>query len=275
MTWEEAVRNLRSKPENAQSILENYFEEDLWGSAERFFNSEEFRAVYALIPASAQTLLDIGAGRGIASYAFAKKGLQVTALEPDPSQDVGAGAIRFLAEKGSLKISVNENFGESLPYENKSFDVVYARQVLHHAQNLKQFHREVFRVLKPGGIYVATREHVLSKPEDLQQFLNRHPLHKLYGGENAFTLTEYLTAIQEAGLQLKTVLHPYASVINFAPATAQQIKQNFVTVLGKILSKPVANILLGNDAIYRFICNLKARQDNTPGRLYSFVATKV
>ena len=43
--------------------------------------------------------LDVGAGRGIASYALAREGFTVTVLEPDDSHLVGAGAIRSLAEE--------------------------------------------------------------------------------------------------------------------------------------------------------------------------------
>lgn len=59
---------------------------------------------------------------------------------------------------------------------------VFARQVLHHARNLEMLCREVSRVLKPHGIFIATREHVISKPEDLARFLKKHPLHQFYGG---------------------------------------------------------------------------------------------
>ena len=46
--------------------------------------------------------LDLGAGRGISSYALAREGWQVTALEPDPSMLIGAGAIRSLVAKKAM-----------------------------------------------------------------------------------------------------------------------------------------------------------------------------
>lgn len=41
---------------------------------------------------------------GISIYALAKLGWRVTALDPDPSTIVGAGAFRLLAEESSLPI---------------------------------------------------------------------------------------------------------------------------------------------------------------------------
>ena len=274
MTWEEAVKHLRSKPENHQSILDNYFDEDIFASVERFYHSDEFKALVKLIPPNAKTLLDIGAGRGIASYAFAKKGLQVTALEPDTSNDVGSGAIKKIATACNLSIRVEESFGEQLPFESDCFDVVYARQVLHHAHNLTQFCKEAARVLKHGGLFIATREHVLSKESDLNAFLAQHPLHNQYGGEHAFTLKEYLGAIQSAGLQIKNVLHPYASVINYAPLTETQLKNRFAESVSGVTGNFLAKALVGNKNLFSILTHLKASRFKQPGRLYSFIATK-
>lgn len=275
MTWEEAVKDLRSRPENKQAIIDNYFDADIDASIERFRLSEEFSAVMKWIPKSAKTLLDIGAGRGMASYSFAKNNLNVTALEPDPSNDVGAGAIRNIADKHHLPITVVETFGEKLPFNDNSFDVVYVRQVLHHANDLKQFCAEVHRVLKPGGIFIATREHVLSKESDLNAFLKSHPLHHLYGGEHAFTLSFYLQCIEDSGMQLKHIYHPYESVVNYAPISIQEMKGNFSKKLSGVIGSALASTLLSITPLYNLLSNLKAKQDKTPGRLYSFVSTKI
>lgn len=274
ITWEEAVKELRSKPENKQAVLDNYFDADIDGSVERFYNSEEFTEVMKFVPSQAKTLLDIGAGRGMASYAFAKKGLSVTALEPDTSKDVGAGAIQYLSDKHALNINVVATFGEQLPFLDNSFDVVYVRQVLHHAADLKKMCSEVFRVLKPGGVFIATREHVLSKESDLNQFLDKHPLHHLYGGEHAYTLSYYKECINASGLKLTHVLHPFSSVINYAPFSKAEMKAIFAKILSKVTGSGIAGALIRNNFVYKTLLNLKAASDSTPGRVYSFICVK-
>ena len=274
MTWEEAVKELRSNPTNKQTILDNYFEENIYASSERFYQSDEFNALKKLIPINTKNALDIGAGRGIVSFALAKHGLKVTALEPDLSNDIGSGAIKSIASKFNLPITVVESFGESLPFETNCFDLVYVRQVLHHASDLSQFCKEVFRVLKPGGIFIATREHVLSNESDLNAFLNNHTLHHLYGGEHAYTLPFYLDCMNNAGFSIRQVLHPYQSVINYAPVTEQEMKTNFAKRLAKFIGFSLAKTMMNNESVYQWMAKLKSGSDNTPGRLYSFVSFK-
>ncbi len=274
MTWEEAVKELRNNPDNKQAIIDNYFDANIRTAVERFRGSEECTALLKLIPTSAKNILDIGAGRGMASYAFAKNNLHVTALEPDPSNDVGAGAIREIAATYNLPIAVVETFGETLPFDDNTFDVVYVRQVLHHAQDLAQFCKEAKRVLKPKGIFIATREHVLSHENDLQTFLDHHPLHHLYGGEHAYTLLFYIQCIEQAGLTITNLIQPYASVINFAPVSIADMRKNFSRKLTPILGNTLAEKLIAIPQVYQFFARLKSKQDNAPGRLYSFVCTK-
>lgn len=274
MNWEEAVRQWRKTPGSEKDIFNNYFEEDIVASAKRFSESGEFKALWNFIPPNAKTLLDIGAGRGIASYAFARKGLEVTALEPDPSSDVGAGAIRIIVSKTNLNIKIVESFGEQLPFDDNTFDVVYARQVLHHAADLNQFCAEVHRVLKPGGIFIATREHVITNKKDLPVFLNKHPLHRLYGGEHAFTLKEYIQAINNAGMKLIKVLHPFSSEINYAPMNEEELRQRFICTVSKITGKLLAMKLVHQSGFFKIMCLIKSKFYNEPGRLYSFIAQK-
>jgi SAM-dependent methyltransferase len=222
-TWEEAVVWLRAQPDQSELVLACFFDDPLVDAAERYYGSEEWDEVRKLTGPPSGRALDVGAGRGISSYAFAREGWQVTALEPDPSGVVGAGAIEQLASASSLPIEVVRNWGETLPFPDATFELVYSRQVLHHARDLPTLCAEMVRVLRPGGTFLATREHVIFKDADLAVFLKGHPLHWCYGGENAYRLDQYKQAIRSGGIRLTRVINPWASAINLYPRSAREI----------------------------------------------------
>jgi ubiquinone/menaquinone biosynthesis C-methylase UbiE len=275
LTWEEAVRWLKSQSDRQDLVEACYYDDPLIDAAERFTKSEEWQAVYEItknwLPGK---VLDLGAGRGISSYAFAKVGCQVTALEPDPSSLVGAGAIQSLFKQTDFPIQIIREYGETLPFPDRTFDIVYGRAVLHHAQDLPKLCREAARVLKQGGIFLATREHVISKPEDLQTFLDSHALHFLYGGENAYLLKQYRQCIVESGLVLRKIYGSLDSVINYAPMSFSQCQTKFFAVLQKYLGTYLARSLTSRPDIISVLSRCYTLSDRTPGRLYSFVAVK-
>jgi len=256
LSWEQAVQRLREQPEQRQLVLDCYYDDPLSEAAQRYWKSREWTAVRRLLPAGRNRALDVGAGRGIASYALAREGYSVTSLEPDASSIVGAGAIRALAAAAALDITVVQDFSERLPFADGHFDVVFARAVLHHTRDLRLACAEFRRVLRPGGRLIAIREHVIDRADDLPAFLESHPLHYLYGGENAFTLVQYREALEAAGLQVKQTLAPFDSPINWTP------RSRFLSWL------------MAREPIWSVASAALNRVDHRPGRLYSFVAER-
>lgn len=273
-SWEEAVVWLRNQPDRQQLVRDAFYDDPLPDAAARYHASSEWHAIAALIKGRSGRALDIGAGRGIASYALAKDGFAVTALEPDPSNVVGGGVIRALARDTGLPITVVEEFSERLPFEDAIFDVAFARAVLHHASDLDSACREVHRVLKPGGIFIAAREHVISREADLDRFLDQHPLHHLYGGEHAYPLDRYTGALRGAGFASLDVLRPLESEINLFPHTRESLRDMAVNALSRKLPLPIWRTVLGSEPVLSALLALAGRFDNRPGRLYSFVARK-
>lgn len=276
-SWEDAVRWLREQPDQQALIRDSYYDDPLAAAAERYRRSGEWQEVRRIVgPGRQRTALDIGAGRGIASYALAADGFSVTALEPDPSSMVGAGAIRALAAECALPIAVVETYSEALPFADASFDVVFARAVLHHADDLDTALREMARVLKPGGLLLAIREHVISRDEDLEAFLEIHPLHALYGGEHAYRLDRYREAIQQGGFRLDQVLGPLTSPINYAPHDQAGLRREIAARFGRIPGLPrVMELFLKAPVLGKGLIRLAGLFDNRPGRLFSFVARRV
>jgi len=271
---DEAIRWMRTRPEYAGTVRDAYLGPDLEDSARRFAASGEFAAVCDLLGGRIRgaRVLDLGAGTGIASHAFLQAGAAaVVAVEPDPSELVGRGALRRLC--AGLPVEVTGDGAETLSVATASVDVVYARQVLHHLRDLNGALRECARVLRPGGVFLACREHVVDDTAQLHRFLAAHPIHQLAGGEHAFSAPIYRQAITAAGLQLRRELGPWDSVINAYPfvTTATELAGYARSALGRRLG-PVGlavALLPGVESAVWFWLRRPR-----PGRMHAFFAEK-
>ncbi|MFO0030980.1 MAG: class I SAM-dependent methyltransferase [Cyanobacteriota bacterium] len=218
LTAHDAILLMRADPRWHSLIRDCYLTADLLENASRFEASPEWQATLELLGPGVRggTVLDLGAGNGIASWALVQAGAQrVLALEPDPSDVVGWGAIQQLCR--GLPVDVISSIAGGIPIPEQTVDAVLARQVLHHIHELPDAMREVARVMKRGAIFVATREHVVDDERQMSAFLAAHPVHQLTGGEHAHSLNAYLSALQGAGLSVSHVLGPLESIINAFP----------------------------------------------------------
>lgn len=286
MTWEETIQFIRTKPEYDNLVKDAYYDDELSQNVVRFGKSEEFSETLKLAniyAPSAKTVLDIGAGNGISSVNFALKGYHVAAVEPDPSDSIGANAIRRLKTSYNLEnLSVYESYAEELGFPAESFDIVYVRQAMHHAYDLKKFIAECARVLKPGGILMTVRDHVVFSPADKEWFLSVHPLHAFYGGENAFAPAAYKQAMTEAGLNISEEIKHYDSVINYSPINTGGLNvyaQNIKDDLKRALQKK-AGIFANFPGVF-YLYRVKngfagsyLNERKVAGRMYSYIATK-
>jgi SAM-dependent methyltransferase len=272
-SWEEAIEILRNDPEHQSLIFNSYLTSDLVENCKRFYNSSEFIEVIAILKKyipNAHNVLDMPAGNGIATYAFSLSGFNVTSVEPDDSKILGRQAIEKVLSESNLQSNIVNAWGEKLPFDDNSFDVVYVRQGLHHASNLKKMLLEINRVLVSGGVLIACREHVIDDYNlSLKNFLDSQVDHQLYGGEYAFTRSDYRKAINGSGLNIKLELKPFDSIINIFPNTVEKLNQQILnSTIGRILSLFIPNTTVIKIGIWQL------NRKKIPGRLYSFVAVK-
>jgi len=276
ISFEKAVLLLRKRPDMQSLLFDSFLDGDIEGGARRFRASEEFSETLKLLGSRMPggVIVDVGAGTGIASIAFEASGAaKVYAVEPDQSNVVGTGAFCNLIGTTRIKI-LNEN-GHNISLADMTADVVYARQVLHHVGDLPPFLAECNRILKPGGIFVAAREHVINDERQLQAFLDNHPVHQLTHHEGAYTLRKYLSAMGSAGLKVINVFGPLDSVINSFPAFSQHdldeiARRRYQRVLGP-LGAAISRLTFARRWMLRLTMPEITR---APGRLFTFFAEK-
>lgn len=94
-------------------------------------------------------LLEVGCGMGYDSLEFLKRGVRVTAT--DLTGNAVAMARRHFELEGVRAEDVRTANALALPYEEATFDAVWANGVLHATGDTEGAIRETRRVLKPGG----------------------------------------------------------------------------------------------------------------------------
>lgn len=96
-------------------------------------------------------VLDVGCGAGTDLVRFAKGGAIVTGV--DLSSSAIALAKQNVAQQG-LSADLREADGEKLPFDDNSFDLVFAHGVVQYTSSDRALVEECRRVLEPGGTAV-------------------------------------------------------------------------------------------------------------------------
>ncbi len=279
LTYEQAVTRLRADPTQSALVEAAYLDADNVAAFERFAASPEFAATLALVKerlgGGHARLLDVGCGNGMAAAAFARAGMDVVAVNPDLSADVGLSAaerLRPLVRNGSIRTVAA--IAGALPFPDGAFDVVYARQVLHHMRDLDRGVAECARVLAPDGLFLAVREHVVSDDAQLAEFLEQHPFHSDTGEECAYRVEQYEHALRAAGLRVRT-LGPFESPINAHPTTEAQIDGWLRDTLSRRVGRVAASWIASLSPVRSWYRTRISRLCETPGRNYSFVGWRL
>ena len=279
ISYEASVNWMREQEQYQEMAKFCYFDRDNLEAADRFANSEEFQEVIKILRLRGCIppfrVLDLGCGNGIASYAFASLGCAVTSVDPDLSDDVGLGAtnrLRKFIPSGTIKTV--QATAESLPFDDDAFDVIYERQALHHFSDLVKGLTECARVLKSGGLFFATREHVVNDAKQLDDFLARHILHQWHGGENAYPVKYYIKSLKQAGFKSIRTIGPMDNVINHFPASDAAVNQEMQRWLTSKLGSTLGNTFAQLSAIEKVYRRYLSVRNQSPGRLYSFLCAK-
>lgn len=94
-------------------------------------------------------VLDVGCGGGVLAEEFAAMGFAVTGIDPS---DKSLAVARAHAAATGLHIDYRTGYGDALPFEDETFDVVYCCDVLEHIQQWDAVIGEMARVLRRHGV---------------------------------------------------------------------------------------------------------------------------
>jgi len=127
------------------SKLVKYLDQKLFPDYKDNWDDELFRTEILKYLTVHSEVLDLGAGAGIVEQ-MNFKGLvrKICGVDLDPRVEENP----YLDE--GRKASANQ-----IPYPDNSFDLVFSDNVLEHLEHPELVFQEVFRVLKPGGVFLA------------------------------------------------------------------------------------------------------------------------
>jgi len=169
-----------------------------------------------------QEVLEIGAGAAQCSRWLVAQGVRVTA------SDISAGMLeqsRLLDRRAGLHVPTVHADARSLPLGPRSVDVVFsAYGALPFVPDVAAVHREVARVLRPGGRWVFSVTHPVrwAFPDDpgergltaTRSYFDRSPYvetdaaGRVTYSEHHRTIGDHVRALRSAGLVLEDVVEP-------------------------------------------------------------------
>lgn len=238
-TWEETVCAMQGDPSYREMLKYAFLSGDPIQSFELYRSSEEFKATKELVDAVERKtgrMLDVGCGIGVTSVAFSLEGFQVDAVEPETGLLTGrAGMDRLVAEisrDAHLPLTVHTGYLSEVNL-TPGYDVVICRQVAHHFADLVKELSRIRSLLRPGGVAILIRDHVIYDAKDKERFLREHPMQAFYKGENAYKQEEYVKKAKEAGFEVERVISFTESPINYWPSTAERIAEVGENVAGR------------------------------------------
>lgn len=102
---------------------------------------------------NAKKVLDIGCGKGVFLNVLKEAGKETHGLEPD------SNAVKILEKNGHQAIQ-GDIFTAKIA--DNSYDLVTMFQVIEHIDDHESLVREVYRILKPGGYFIAETPNLAS-----------------------------------------------------------------------------------------------------------------
>lgn len=137
-------------------------------------------------------VLDIASGAGYGTAMLLKYGCKVVGADYD--ETLLENALRLCDYKDFIKADALD-----LPFDDASFDAVVSFETIEHVEDGRQFLSEMYRVLRPGGIFICSTPNI--------KYTAHPPFHvKEYEPDEFYNLVEHsFSHIERYGQYFKLV----------------------------------------------------------------------
>lgn len=191
--------------------------------------------------------LDIGAGDCTLSKIIAKKTKLVYALE------VSNEFTKIKEKEPNLKIILYD--GCKIPIPDEVVNIAFSNQVIEHIhpEDIYDHLREIYRTVKPKGVFIFQTPNRLSGPHDISR--NYDDIATGFHLKE-YTCEELIKILKEIGFNKFNFYIFYKGLYSFFPITFIIYLERFLKKLPKQLSKEIArNIIIGKILSINLICH--------------------
>ena len=190
----------REMMEHTYPILFRVEQSHWWHIGRRRILAEFVEAICGGVTDRRARILDVGCGTGANLLMLSKYG-------DAEGVDISEDALAFCRERGLDKVKLGA--AETLPYEDGTFDLVTAFDVVEHIDDDLAGLKEMLRVLRPGGhvlLFVPTFMFLWGLQDDVSHHRRR------------YRLPELARVLEQAGFKIERTT--YANITFFLPILA-------------------------------------------------------
>lgn len=177
---------------------------DSLASEDAFYNIPQRKEYLLAQIGRGKRVLDVGCLGGRLSREIMERNNEVWGVEVNP-------AAAEVARKRGIRVTVAD-VEKGLPFDEASFDVVHAGEVLEHLYDTKSFLNECRRVLKDGGILLFTTPNLNSLENRLRvatggylSMVGAYPEDHYGSNVRVFNVEKVRELCNQTGLELKEV----------------------------------------------------------------------
>jgi ubiquinone/menaquinone biosynthesis C-methylase UbiE len=153
-----------------------------------------------------EKVLELGASTCWATARFAELGCDCTAIDITRPKYYGLETAEVWMDAKDIYFERVLCDMHNTPFDDATFDLVFACAALHHSSDLKKLFTEIRRIIAPRGRFVAMAEPLA--PLFRHKELDVNELK--YGiNENIYTIVEWRRALKRAGFRVKPFLDSF------------------------------------------------------------------